>query len=79
MIAKDLSRESIAEAAIPVFRSAQYAAELGRAALARVNAVFLEEHFTSRLRRALAPLLSVHEAVATNRTRKDLKTTSASA
>jgi hypothetical protein len=47
--------------------------------LARVNAVFLEEHFTSRLRRALAPLLSVHEAVATNRTRKDLKKTSASA
>jgi phosphatidylinositol alpha-1,6-mannosyltransferase len=72
VIAKDLSRESIAEAAIPVLRSAQYAAELGRAALARVNAVFLEEHFTSRLRRALAPLLSVHEAVATNGTREDL-------
>ena len=62
VIAKDLSRESIAEAAIPVLRSAEYAAELGRAALARVNAVFLEEHFTSRLRRALAPLLSLRSS-----------------
>jgi phosphatidylinositol alpha-1,6-mannosyltransferase len=58
VIAKDLSRESIAEAAIPVLRSAQRAAELGRAALARVNSVLLEEHFAVRLQRALAPLFS---------------------
>jgi glycosyltransferase involved in cell wall biosynthesis len=32
VIAKDLSRESIAEAAIPVLRSGQHAWELGRAA-----------------------------------------------
>ncbi len=52
VIAKDLSKESIAEAAVPVLRSAQLARELGRAALARVNAVFLKEHFTinNRLR-----------------------------
>jgi hypothetical protein len=55
VIAKDLSRESIAEAAIPVLRSAQYAEELGRAASARVNAVFLKKHFAERLRRALGP------------------------
>jgi hypothetical protein len=78
VIAKDLSRESIAEAAIPVLRSAHYAAELGRAASARVNAVFLEEHVTGRLRRALAPLLSVYEALATNGTRENRKKKSTS-
>jgi glycosyltransferase involved in cell wall biosynthesis len=66
VIAKDLSRESIAEAAVPVLRSAQLARELGHAASARVNTVFLKEHFTGRLRRALAPLLSVYGAVATS-------------
>ena len=66
VVAKDLSRESIAEAAIPLLRNAQYAQALGSAAAARVNAVFLREHFASRLRRALAPQLSVYEAVATN-------------
>jgi glycosyltransferase involved in cell wall biosynthesis len=63
VIAKDLSRESIAEAAVPVLKGAQYAAELGHAASARVNAVFLKEHFADRLRQALAPLLFVHESV----------------
>jgi phosphatidylinositol alpha-1,6-mannosyltransferase len=66
VVAKDLSRESIAEAAIPLLRSAQYAQALGSAASARVNAVFLKEHFTDRLRRALAPFLSVYRAMATN-------------
>jgi glycosyltransferase involved in cell wall biosynthesis len=79
VVAKDLSRESIAEAAIPILRSAQYAAELGRAACARVNAVFLEEHFFGRLRRALAPALGVYKAFATSGTRTDLKKGSASA
>jgi len=78
VIAKDSSRENIAEAAIPVLRSAQYAAELGRASLARVNAVFLEEHVTCRLRRALAPLLYVYGALATNSTRTDRRKTNAS-
>jgi phosphatidylinositol alpha-1,6-mannosyltransferase len=59
LIAKDLSRESIAEAAIPVLGSAQHAAAIGRAGSARVNAVFLTEHFGGRFRRALAPLLPV--------------------
>jgi phosphatidylinositol alpha-1,6-mannosyltransferase len=59
VIAKDLSRESIADAAIPVLRSAQLAAELGRAAMARVNSVLLQEHFAGRLQLALAPLLSL--------------------
>lgn len=58
VMAKDLSRESIAESAVPVLRSAQHAAELGRASSARVNAVFLKEHFADRFRRALGPLLS---------------------
>lgn len=79
VIAKDLSKESIAEAAIPVFRNAQLARELGRAASARVNAVFLKEHFTDRLRRALAPLLAIYEEVAKSRTCTDLKKGNASA
>ncbi len=66
VIAKDLSREIIADAIIPVLRSAQLAAELGRAASARVNAMFLEEHFAGRLHRALAPFLPVYEAFDTN-------------
>jgi len=78
VVAKDLSTESIAEAAIPLLRSAQYAQALGSAAAARVNAIFLEEHFAGRLRRALAPLLSVYEAVATNGTCTDLKKRNAS-
>jgi glycosyltransferase involved in cell wall biosynthesis len=78
VVAKDLSRESIAEAAIPLLRSAQHAQALGRAAAARVNAVFLREHFADRLRRALAPQLSVCKAVATNGSRTDLKKANAS-
>ena len=79
VVAKDLSRESIAEAAIPLLRSAQYAQALGRAAAARVNAVFLKEHFAGRLRRALAPQLYVHEAVATDIPGTDLRKRNASA
>lgn len=74
VLAKDLSRENIAEATIPVLRNAQYAAELGRAASARVNAVFLEEHFTSRLRQALVPLLSSYRGT-TNGPGTDLRKT----
>jgi len=70
VIAKDLSRESIAEAAIPIVRNSQLARELGRAASARVNAVFLKEHFTDRFRQALAPLVFASEAVPTNRSRQ---------
>lgn len=78
MVAKDLSSESIAEAAIPLLRSAQYAQALGRAAAARVNAVFLKEHFAGRLRRALTPQLSIYEAVATDIPRTDLRKRNAS-
>ena len=67
IMAKDLSRENITESAVPVLRSAQYAAELGRAASARVNAVFLREHFADRFRRSLAPQLSAFRAMATDR------------
>ncbi|MGA2426544.1 MAG: glycosyltransferase family 4 protein [Terriglobales bacterium] len=79
VIAKDPSRESIAEAAIPILRSAQYAQALGSAAAARVNAVFLKEHFAGHLRRALAPQLSVYEAVSTDMPRTDLRKRDASA
>jgi glycosyltransferase involved in cell wall biosynthesis len=78
VIAKDLSKESIAEAAVPVLRNAQLARELGRGASARVNAVFLKEHFAARLRRTLAPLLSVYEALATNTPGTDLGEVNAS-
>jgi glycosyltransferase involved in cell wall biosynthesis len=73
VVAKDLSRESIAEAAIPLLGSPQHAQALGRAAAARVNAVFLKEHFASRLRRALAPRLSVWQGSATDIPRADLR------
>jgi len=79
VVAKDLSRESITEAAIPLLRNARYAQELGSAAAARVNAVFLKEHFAGRLRRALAPQLSVYAAVATDIPRTDLRKRNASA
>jgi hypothetical protein len=57
VLAKDMDRETIAEAAIPVLAYAQYAAALGRAARARVKALFLQEHFMERFRRALSPLI----------------------
>ena len=66
VMAKDLSRESIAESAVPVLRDAQHAAQLGRAALGRVNAIFLEEHFIDRFRLALAPLLVSHRVLFKN-------------
>jgi glycosyltransferase involved in cell wall biosynthesis len=79
VVAKDLSRESIAEAAIPLLRNARYAQELGSAAATRVNAIFLKEHFAGRLRKALAPQLSVFEEVATTIPRRDLRKRNASA
>jgi phosphatidylinositol alpha-1,6-mannosyltransferase len=79
VVAKDLSRESIAEAAIPLLRSAQHAQALGRAAAARVNSVFLREQFADRLRRALALRLSVYEKVATNLSRTELRKKNVSA
>jgi phosphatidylinositol alpha-1,6-mannosyltransferase len=79
VVAKDLSRESIAEAAIPLLRNARYAQELGSAGAARVNAIFLKEHFAGRLRKALAPQLSVFEVVATGIPRRDLRKRNASA
>ena len=79
VVAKDLSRESIAEAAIPLFRNAQHAQSLGSAGAARVNAVFLREHFASRLRRALAPQLSVYETAGIDIPRTDLRKGNASA
>jgi phosphatidyl-myo-inositol dimannoside synthase len=78
VVAKDLSRESIAEAAIPLLQSAQHAQALGRAAAARVNAVFLKEHFADRLRRALAPHLSACEAMAGDILRTDMRKRNAS-
>jgi glycosyltransferase involved in cell wall biosynthesis len=73
VIAKDLSKESIAEAAVPVLRNAQLARELGRAASARVKAVFLKEHFAGRLRRALARRPFAFGTVATNIQGRDLE------
>ncbi len=47
----------IAEAAIPILTDPALATKLGAEAKARVESVFLEEHFLSRLRQALRPLL----------------------
>jgi hypothetical protein len=52
-----LDADSIAQAAIPVLSDAQRAARLGQAARARVQSVFLQEHFMDRFRQALSPLM----------------------
>jgi phosphatidyl-myo-inositol dimannoside synthase len=57
VFAKDLDGDSIARAAIPVLADPGFAAELGRAARARVRSVFLQEHFMERFRQALTPLI----------------------
>jgi glycosyltransferase involved in cell wall biosynthesis len=79
VLAKDLSKESIAEAAVPIFRSPELAAKLGQAASATVNDLYLEEHFFGRLRQALAPVLAVPEALATGGSVTDLKKRNTSA
>jgi len=57
VVARDLSADSIANAAIPVLADARLASSLGSAGRARVHSTFLEEHFAARFRRALAPLI----------------------
>ncbi len=57
VVAKDLSRDSIVETAIPVLTDARLASSLGQAGWARVQNTFLEEHFAVRFRRALAHLI----------------------
>jgi glycosyltransferase involved in cell wall biosynthesis len=58
VLAKGQDGDSIAQAATPVLADPQYAATLGRAARARVQSLFLEEHFKERFRGALTPLIS---------------------
>ena len=58
VVARDLGRDSIAKAAIPVLTDARLASSLGQAGRARVQNTFLEEHFAVRFRRTLAPLMS---------------------
>ena len=57
VFAKDLDGDSIAQAAIPVFSDPKLAARLGQAARARVQSVFLQEHFMERFCQAVCPLL----------------------
>jgi glycosyltransferase involved in cell wall biosynthesis len=57
VLARDLGRDSIAKAAIPVLTDARLASSLGQAGCARVQNTFLEEHFALRFRRALAQLI----------------------
>lgn len=57
VLAKDLSPQSIAQAAIPVLTDAQLASMLGDAARKRVHSTFLEKHFAVRFRQALRQVL----------------------
>ncbi|MBZ5684390.1 MAG: glycosyltransferase family 4 protein [Acidobacteriia bacterium] len=57
VLARDLSPDSIAEAAIPLLRDSHLADQLGQLGRERVEAMFLKEHFARRFRQALAPLL----------------------
>jgi phosphatidyl-myo-inositol dimannoside synthase len=59
VLAKNLERESIAEAAIPVLTNPQLASALGHAGHKRVESTFLEEHFAERFRRALGRLIQI--------------------
>jgi glycosyltransferase involved in cell wall biosynthesis len=59
VVARDVSRESVANAAIPVLSNAQLASALGHSGWRRVQSTFLEEHFTARFRRALEPLIGI--------------------
>jgi phosphatidylinositol alpha-1,6-mannosyltransferase len=59
VVARDLGRDSIAKAAIPVLTDAQLASSLGQAGRARVQNTFLEEHFAVRFRHALAQLIPI--------------------
>jgi phosphatidylinositol alpha-1,6-mannosyltransferase len=58
VFAENLEGDSIARAAIPVLSDPQFAASLGQAGRARVQSVFLQEHFMNRFRQALSPLLA---------------------
>jgi phosphatidylinositol alpha-1,6-mannosyltransferase len=57
VFAKRPDGDSIAQAAIPVLKDPQRAASLGQTARARVQSVFLEEHFIERFRKAISPLM----------------------
>jgi phosphatidylinositol alpha-1,6-mannosyltransferase len=59
VLAKDLTPNSIAEAAIPVLTDSRLAADSGEAARKRVHATFLEEHFAARFRAALGKLVQL--------------------
>lgn len=59
VLAKDLGRKSIAEAAIPVLTDPHLASALGDAGHRKVESTFLEEHFAARFRKALRPLLQI--------------------
>jgi len=59
VLAKDLTPQSIAEAAIPVLTDSQLASSLGEAAHSRVQSMFLQEHFAMRFCRALAQVLQI--------------------
>ena len=59
VLAKDLTPNSIAEAAIPVLTDSRLASSLGEAAHNRVQTTFLEEHFATRFCRTLGQALQI--------------------
>ncbi len=59
VLAKDLTPNSIADAAIPVLTDSRLASKLGDAARKRVHSIFLEEHFAARFRAAISTVLEI--------------------
>jgi phosphatidyl-myo-inositol dimannoside synthase len=59
VFAKDLSSDSIAQAAIPVLTDNDFASRLGQLGRRRVQSVFLEQHFAARFRHAVGSLLQI--------------------
>jgi phosphatidylinositol alpha-1,6-mannosyltransferase len=57
VLAKDLGKDSIAKAAIPVLTDAELASSLGQAGHRKVQSTFLEEHFAERFRQSLGQLM----------------------
>jgi phosphatidylinositol alpha-1,6-mannosyltransferase len=59
VLAKNLTPDSIAQAAIPVLTDSRLVSDLGEAARRRVQSTFLEEHFATRFRAALGKVLQM--------------------
>ena len=64
VLVNNVEKNCIADAAIRLLADGQYAWLVGMAGRARVQSIFLEEHFAQRFREKLKPIIRGHEVVA---------------